>query len=341
VERGAKSPDPPGAAGGSVAPGADGRFEENRMTRRVDELCSGWLNGSLGPEEEQELLSRLQADPELARMLARRVDSPGASEPEARARRRPDPILDLVRSGAVPRGENDAANGEALQNLPTLPGPGLSRPGTSLVGPALAGAAAVFAAVLIGGVAYVSHRQQISWKEQESEGSFAAGTVPAGPDFVLPGLRAFYFDRGVCEGPGTEHVESAIDFSLPRDGSRISPSAATGPVAVRWVGRFLAEGAGNFGFILSASGRVRFALDGQDLVSEARGTNHAFRQSLLRKKLAAGWHDLLLEYSEDRPEARCSLRYLPPGEDGPESNAQVAGPAGREIPARLFAHPGR
>lgn len=220
--------------------------------------------------------------------------------------------------------------------------------GASLVGPALAGAAAVFAVVLIGGVAYVGYHQKLSGREPGEATATAAvpehpgsepGTLRSGP--CLPGLRAYYFGRGTCEGPAVERIEPAIDFSPPTDGDRSPVTAGAEEVAVRWEGQFLAERSGNFGFILSVSGRARLVLDGRDLVSWPQGTSHALRHSLLRKKLSEGWHEILLEYSGRPRDGRCVLRYVPPGELAPDIDLEGAEPAGCAIPPRLLAHLGK
>lgn len=156
---------------------------------------------------------------------------------------------------------------------------------------------------------------------------------PAGaPRPFLLGLHAVYFDQSTFKGPAVERVDAAVDLFLDQAKNEIPPVGTDRNFGVRWDGRFLAETAGEYVFILSVDGQVHFVLDGQDLVADPRGVFHPIARSVVRRKLTAGWHDLLIEYADDQGSSRCGLRYVPPGDvlqgDG----------SGFAIPPRLFTH---
>ena len=61
-------------------------------------------------------------------------------------------------------------------------------------------------------------------------------------------------------------------------------------------------------------------------------------RSVVRRKLAAGWHDLVIEYADDQGNSRCGLRYVPPGVKLPENDQLQGDGSGVAIPPRLFTH---
>lgn len=154
----------------------------------------------------------------------------------------------------------------------------------------------------------------------------------------LQGLHATYFDQNNFKGQTMERVEPILDLFLDQAKNELPPVGVDRNFAARWEGRFLAETAGDYVFLLSVDGQVKFALDGQDLVTEPRGVFHAISRHIVRRKLAAGWHDLLMEYADDQGNSRCTFRYVPPGAKVPEGDALQADGAGLPIPARLFSH---
>jgi hypothetical protein len=156
---------------------------------------------------------------------------------------------------------------------------------------------------------------------------------PSGaPRSFLLGLHAAYFDQNTFKGAVVERVDAAIDLFLDQAKGEVPPVGSDRNFGVRWEGRFLAEAAGDYVFLLSVDGQVKFTLDGQDLVSDPRGVFHPIARNVVRRKLAAGWHDLVLEYTDDQGSSRCQLRYVPPGETLQADNSGFA------IPSRLFTH---
>ena len=156
---------------------------------------------------------------------------------------------------------------------------------------------------------------------------------PSGaPRSFLLGLHAVYFDQNTFKGAAVERVDAAIDLFLDQAKGEVPPVGTDRNFAVRWEGRFLAEAAGDYVFLLSVDGQVKFTLDGQDLVADPRGVFHPIARNVVRRKLAAGWHDLVLEYTDDQGSSRCQLRYVPPGETLQADNSGFA------IPSRLFTH---
>jgi hypothetical protein len=156
---------------------------------------------------------------------------------------------------------------------------------------------------------------------------------PAGaPRPFVQGLQAFYFDQNTFKGQVLERVDPAIDLFLDEAKGELPPVGSDRTFAVRWQGRFLAEAAGEYAFVLHVDGQSRFAMDGESLVSEPRGVFHPGERTVVRRKLAAGWHDLVLEYTDDSGSSRCGLRFVPPSAPMPADNGGYA------IPPRLFTH---
>lgn len=156
---------------------------------------------------------------------------------------------------------------------------------------------------------------------------------PSGaPRSFLLGLHAMYFDQNNFKGAAIERVDAGIDLFLDQAKGEVPPVGSDRNFAVRWEGRFLAEATGEYAFVLSVDGQVKFTLDGQDLVADPRGVFHPIARSVVRRKLAAGWHDLVVEYSDDQGSSRCQLRYIPPGD------ALPADGSGAAIPPRLLTH---
>jgi hypothetical protein len=141
-----------------------------------------------------------------------------------------------------------------------------------------------------------------------------------------------YFDQNNFKGAAVERVDAAIDLFLDQAKGEIPPVGTDRNFGVRWEGRFFAEAAGDYVFLLSVDGQVKFTFDGQDLVSDPRGVFHPIARNVVRRKLAAGWHDLVIEYTDDQGSSRCQLRYVPPGETLQADNSGFA------IPSRLFTH---
>jgi hypothetical protein len=152
------------------------------------------------------------------------------------------------------------------------------------------------------------------------------------PRSFLQGLHAVYFDQNNFKGPAIERVDGTIDLFLDQAKNELPPVGTDRNFAVRWEGRYLAETAGEYVFVLSVDGQAKLMLDGQDLVSDPRGVFHPIARSVVRRKLAAGWHELVLEYTDDQGSSRCQLRYVPPGVEPPADGNGFA------IPPRLLTH---
>ena len=162
---------------------------------------------------------------------------------------------------------------------------------------------------------------------------------PTGPPRTFHhGLHALYFDQNNFKGQAIERVDAVIDLFFDEGKGDLPPVGTDRNFAVRWQGRFLADSAGEYVFLLSVDGQVRFALDGQDLVSDPRGTWHPIARNIVRRTLAAGWHDLVIEYTDDTGSSRCGLRYVPPGAKLPAWDNLQADNSGLAIPPRLFTH---
>jgi hypothetical protein len=542
------------------------------MTGRHEELVAGWLDGSLTPAEQEELLAALRADDDVARGFAEEVEIHrglqfSASQSEEGDRRAADRILHFVRASQEGTKFVEGVKQRALAAGRRRSGR-FAQPGTSLVGPALAAAAAVLVALMIGGLAFVSHRQKMSVQEEAAErpgveerqenptqardpgkpapqqkvedeatrrkrieedlrtaadkrgeappkpkeektpipeekpvvvepkvqtpvktepsrvealpalarlegvqgevvlgidrvpaasgaelrdgatvetvgaqssaivrfsdgtrlelsgeaklheklsgkraagkgltlarGSLAADVSkqPAGQSFLfttphaeiqvvgtrlsiqsgvetrvdvqegqvrvtslksgqgatlsagqstevgpsgaprsfLQGLYAVYFDQNSFKGPAIERVDAVIELFLDQQKNDLPPVGTDRNFAVRWEGRFLAETAGEYVFTLAVDGQVKFTFAGQEGVSEPRGSFHPIKRYAVRRKLAAGWHDFVLEYSDDQGNSRCGLRYIPPGHRIPDGDLTQGEIPDLEIPAKLFSH---
>ncbi|MBI3858194.1 MAG: FecR domain-containing protein, partial [Planctomycetes bacterium] len=99
----------------------------------------------------------------------------------------------------------------------------------------------------------------------------AAEIGPAGPPHsYLQGLHAVYFDQNSFKGAAVERVDAVIDLFLDQAKNELPPVGTDRNFAVRWDGRFLAETAGEYVFLLSVDGQVKFVFDGQEAVADAR-----------------------------------------------------------------------
>jgi len=156
---------------------------------------------------------------------------------------------------------------------------------------------------------------------------------PSGaPRSFLHGLHALYFDQNNFKGQAMERADAGIDLFLDQAKNELPPVGSDRNFAVRWEGRFLAEAAGEYVFVLSVDGQAKLTLDGQDLVADPRGVFHPIARNVVRRKLAPGWHEIVLEYTDDQGSSRCQLRYVAPGVEPPADGNGFA------IPPRLFTH---
>ena len=163
----------------------------------------------------------------------------------------------------------------------------------------------------------------------------AANGVPHG---YLSGLRAVYYDLNTFKGQTLERTDRGIDLFLDETKNELPPVGTDRNFGVRWEGRFLAELEGDYVFFLSIDGRVRFVFDGQELVADKKDVFHPIQRSVIRRRLTAGWHEVLVEYGDDQGNSKCVLRYVPPDLKVPEGENFQRDDAGWAIPARLFSH---
>lgn len=162
---------------------------------------------------------------------------------------------------------------------------------------------------------------------------------PAGaPRPFHQGLQAFYFDQNTFKGQVVERVDAGIQLFLDEGKNELPPVGTDRNFAVRWEGRFLAETAGEYVFLLWVDGQAKFMMDGQDLVSDPKGAFHPIARNIVRRRLAAGWHSMSVDYSDDTGSSRCGLRYVPPGATLPEGDNLRGDSSGFGIPARLLTH---
>jgi ferric-dicitrate binding protein FerR (iron transport regulator) len=162
-----------------------------------------------------------------------------------------------------------------------------------------------------------------------ARGQSAEAGAGGAPSARLIGLAATYFDRMDFRGPAIQRVDRGVDLLYPDTPRDLPPIGRDRTFSVRWEGLFLAEEEGDYAFVLSLDGAVKLSLDGQALYTDDLRTPQPIHGSRIVRRLAAGWHDLLVEYADDSGVARVSLRYVPPGAAAP--------PEGLEIPPRLFA----
>lgn len=158
-----------------------------------------------------------------------------------------------------------------------------------------------------------------------------AATLAAGQGVEIPatgalrphrlGLKATYYDRNDLKIPAFVRDEPGISLAVDAGKNEPAPVGVDRNFGVRWEGRFLAEREGETLFTLAVDGHVRFVLDGQELFADEPGLFHGLNTIRVRRRLAAGWHDLLLEYRDDSGSARCVL---------------TLGDGGAPIPARLL-----
>jgi hypothetical protein len=141
------------------------------MTGRQEELIAGWLDVSLTADEQAELLEALQTDEAFARGFAGEVEIHrglqfSASQSEEGDRRAADRILHYVRASHE--------GTKFVENVKQRAVAGSRRhvphPGTSLFGPVVAIAAVLMVAMLVGLLAFVSHRHKMAARPEFAEG---------------------------------------------------------------------------------------------------------------------------------------------------------------------------
>lgn len=158
------------------------------------------------------------------------------------------------------------------------------------------------------------------------------------PRGYLSGLRASYYDTNTYKGVPLERADRGIELVLDAAKNELPPVGTDRNFGVRWEGRFLAETDGEYVFILSVDGHVRFVFEGQEVVADKKDYFHGIQRSIVRRKLAPGWHDLLVEYGDDDGSSRCTLRYVPPDAKLPDGETFQRDDSGWAIPPRLFSH---
>ncbi|HZE98358.1 MAG TPA: FecR domain-containing protein [Planctomycetota bacterium] len=158
------------------------------------------------------------------------------------------------------------------------------------------------------------------------------------PRGYLSGLRAVYYDQNTFKGPTIERADREVDLALDAAKNELPPVGMDRNFGVRWEGRFMAEKDGEYVFILSVDGHVRFLLEGQERVADKKDYFHGIQRSVVRRRLAPGWHDLLIEYCDDDGNSRCGLRYLPPDAKLPDGENFQRDDSGWAIPPRLLSH---
>jgi hypothetical protein len=154
----------------------------------------------------------------------------------------------------------------------------------------------------------------------------------------LSGLRATYYDQNTLKGQVLERVDPGVELSLDLAKNEMPPLGADHNFAARWEGRFLAEKEGDYILVLSVDGHVRFVFDGQELVADKKGVFHPIQRSVLRLKLAPGWHDLLIEYADDGGNSHCLLQGVLPGAKVDDSETFQREDTAWAIPPRLYSH---
>jgi hypothetical protein len=154
----------------------------------------------------------------------------------------------------------------------------------------------------------------------------------------LSGLRATYYDQNTLKGQVMERVDPGVELSLDLAKNEMPPLGADHNFAARWEGRFLAEKEGDYILVLSVDGHVRFVFDGQELVADKKGVFHPIQRSVLRLKLAPGWHDLLIEYADDGGNSRCLLQGVLPGAKVDDGETFQREDTAWAIPPRLYSH---
>lgn len=112
-----------------------------------------------------------------------------------------------------------------------------------------------------------------------------------------------YFARKV-----TERVDPQIDFAW-RDSP--APGVSADYFAVRWTGRLEVPRAGRHTFYVTSDDGVRLVLAGKKLIEN--WTPHGATTDSASAELAAGSHEIVLEFFEHTGDSRIRLEWEPPG----------------------------
>jgi hypothetical protein len=150
--------------------------------------------------------------------------------------------------------------------------------------------------------------------------------APQGVD-LEPGLVAEYFE-GIAAFPATTpkpvlvRVEKQVsygDVSGEFYGSKLESN-----FYVRWTGTLRVEKVGAYGFFTTSDDGSRLWIGGRIVVDN--GGQHPMTDKAGKAELAAGDHEIKLEYFQGGGEAGCKADWQPPGA------------ARQPIPAKAFFH---
>ncbi len=159
------------------------------------------------------------------------------------------------------------------------------------------------------------------------------------PGMALGGLRATYFDDNRRTGRTHVRVEPGIALRLDEGKNELPPVGDDRNFAVIWEGKFLAREEGEYLFLFGVDGQGRLDLGGRTLAADDPKLFHGIDRKVLRQRLAPGWHDLVVQYADDRENSRCELRFVPPWMKPRAGDEFKAEDSGYPIPPEFFARP--
>jgi len=129
------------------------------------------------------------------------------------------------------------------------------------------------------------------------------------PTSVTHGLTATYFDNLDLTGAISTRLDPTINF----DWHKQSPAAgiAAETFSARWTGQLVVDHAGDYTFTTTSDDGVRLWVDDTRVVDA--WTDHSRRDDHATVTLAAGNHDIRMEYYNNRYDAVARLAWSGPG----------------------------
>jgi len=166
-------------------------------------------------------------------------------------------------------------------------------------------------ALVVHGVGPAGPSVALEWAAGNPGGNEAAWTMVPGTSLGVPtlptgGLLGLYFGGATIGGaPVLARVDATINTYYQQP-----PPNTQFPFSARWTGSLLAPAGGNYGFALDSTGSSVLYLDGKPVITEPSGTS----SPMVTVPLAAGAHQIHLDYSATGSYLHCYLTWRLPGQ---------------------------
>jgi len=166
-------------------------------------------------------------------------------------------------------------------------------------------------ALAIQGVGQAGPSVALEWTTGNPNRNEAAWSVVPGASLGAPalptgGLLGLYFAGPAIAGaPVLARVDATINTYYQQP-----PPNTQFPFSARWTGSLRAPATGNYGFALDSTGPSVLYLDGKPVITEPSGVS----RPMVTVPLAAGPHQIRVDYNATGSYLHCYLTWIPPGQ---------------------------